>query len=99
MYDIVIVGHRYAQVNVTNCLQMEEDSNIQFCSECSSTLPPECNDECPTGYTGINCERVITTTDSEVTAIGKLSCCKKCCKMNIYKLTEWLKSLINEVNW
>ena len=62
VYEIVIVGHRFADVNTTNCLKIEGDSEINWCSECQNTLPPECKQGCPDTFTGINCKDVIQTT-------------------------------------
>ena len=73
VYEIVIVGHRFADVNTTNCLKIEGDSEIYWCGECNNTLPPECKQDCPDTFTGINCKDVTQTTVITTEPEGKYS--------------------------
>ena len=55
VYEVVIIGYKYANIDLDKCMHIEGDSEIRWCTQCDNTKPPECRIQCNEGYTGLNC--------------------------------------------
>ena len=46
LYEVVVIGYKYANIDLDKCFHIEGDSEIRWCTQCDNSKPPECRIQC-----------------------------------------------------
>ena len=56
VYEVVMIGYKYADIDLGRCVQFAGDEEIEWCTQCNNSLPPDCRESCEEDYYGVNCQ-------------------------------------------